>query len=115
MLLSLGLTYLTSAIVVFFRDLSQIINIFLQVLIWATPIMWNIDSMAERVPAGLIAVLKANPLYYIVSGYRGALIYKTGFWEMPGLTIYFWCWVVGIFLLGTFIFKRLKPHFADVL
>ncbi|WP_462396832.1 ABC transporter permease, partial [Hungatella hathewayi] len=41
-ILCLGITYVTSALMIFFRDLSQIINVFLQIGIWMTPIMWDI-------------------------------------------------------------------------
>ncbi len=37
-----------------------------------TPIMWNIDGM-ELNPI-LITILKLNPMYYIVAGYRDSLI-----------------------------------------
>lgn len=113
MIFVLGLTYATSAIVVFFRDLTQVINIVLQVGIWMTPIMWNIDTM-ELSPV-LITILKLNPMYYIVAGYREALIDKLWFWENPSLTIYFWIITFVLFGIGTGIFKRLKVHFADVL
>ena len=43
-LLVLGLSYATSAIVIFFRDLTQIINIVLQVGVWLTPIMWIVEN-----------------------------------------------------------------------
>lgn len=112
-LFTLGFCYITSAIVVFFQDLRQIINIILQVGIWATPIMWNIDSV-DLNPI-LITLLKCNPVYYIVAGYRQALIEKQWFWETPVITIYFWVVTILCFLLGTVIFRRLKPHFADVL
>ena len=32
-----------------------------------------------------------------------------------GWTVYFWIVTVVLFALGSWIFKRLKPHFADVL
>lgn len=112
-MLTLALVYGTCAIVVFFRDLSQIINIVLQVGVWITPIMWNIDTM-DIAPA-LKTVFKLNPLYYIVAGYRDALINKTWFWENPLLTLYFWMVVLVLFGIGTAIFRRLKIHFADVL
>jgi teichoic acid transport system permease protein len=115
--LVLGAVYITCSIVVFFRDMSQIVNIFMQVWVWVTPIMWNLDGM---VAAGSISpivakIFRLNPFYYIVSGYRDALIYKTGFWEKPALTIYFWAFAILQFLIGRLIFKRLKVHFADVL
>lgn len=111
--LSLGISYLTSAIVVFFRDLNQVINIALQVGVWVTPIMWNMDTMA--IGPALKAVLKLNPLYYIVQGYRDALIGKVFFWERAGLTAYFWIFAAACVWLGTFVFKKLRMHFADVL
>lgn len=113
-LLALGITYLTSAIVVFFRDLNQIINIVLQVGIWATPIMWNIDTM-DGIGKVLKTILMLNPLYYIVQGYRDSLIGKIAFWQRPGLTIYFWIFVLVVLWLGTSVFKKLRMHFADVL
>lgn len=111
--LTLALVYGTCAIVIFFRDLSQIINIVLQVGVWVTPIMWNIDTM-EIAPT-LKTIFKMNPLYYVVAGYRDALINKVWFWEKPGLTLYFWMAVAVLFGIGTAIFRRLKVHFADVL
>ena len=52
---------------------------------WVTPIMWNFESM-QGIPKWAVVLLKLNPMYYIVSGYRDALINKTAFWEHPGLT-----------------------------
>ena len=109
----LGLVYITCAIVVFFKDLTQIINIVLQIGIWMTPIMWNIDAM-DLNPI-LITIFKLNPMYYIVAGYRDALINKVWFWQNMPLTIYFWIITAILFGLGSFVFKRLKVHFADVL
>ena len=111
--LVLGLSYITASIVVFFRDLSEIISILLQILIWVTPIMWNVEtSLSDGI---LKTILKLNPMYYIVSGYRNALINKHWFWETPKLTLYFWLVALFILGLGMLVFKRLKKHFADVL
>ena len=111
--LVLGLSYITASVVGFFRDLTEIINILLQVLVWITPIMWNIDN---TLPDGILrTVFKLNPMYYVVSGYRNALINKHWFWETPSLTIYFWLVTLFILGLGMLVFKRLKKHFADVL
>lgn len=109
----LGLSYVTSAILAFFKDLSQIINILLQVGVWMTPIMWNIDIMGF--PSWLMTIFKLNPMYYIVAGYRDSLINKVWFWEEPTLTLYFWAITICILGMGTLIFKKLKIHFADVL
>ena len=111
----LGLSYLSSAIVVFFKDLGQFINIFvLQVGVWLTPIMWNADAILS--PFAL-KMFKLNPMYYVVCGFRDSLLYKKWIWQGDTLlwTFYFWIITVLVFGLGTKIFRRLKMHFADVL
>ncbi len=109
----LGLSYLTSAVVVFFRDLNQVINIVLQVGVWVTPIMWNIETM--DIGPALKGIIKLNPLFYVVQGYRDAFIGKIVFWERWELTIYFWVVTLLFFWLGIHVFKKLRMHFADVL
>lgn len=110
--LVLAMSYTLCSVVVFFRDLSQIVAIALQIGMWATPIMWSFT----RVERHKIAVLfKLNPLYYIVTGYRESLFDRRFFWQDTGMTIYFWAVTLLLFAFGTFVFKRLKPHFADVL
>ena len=111
----LGVCYATCSIVVFFRDLSQIISIIIQIQVWMTPIMWNIDTLGARMPSWLITIFKLNPMYYIVNGYRDAMINKVWFWDRFDLTFYFWAVTGVFFVLGAYVFKRLKVHFADTL
>lgn len=110
-LLVTALSYITSALVVFFRDLGQIMNIVLQFGMWLTPIMWSINM----VPGGLMWVFKLNPMYYIVQGYRESLIYHIPFYDNVKQTLYFWIVLLILMLAGCVLYKKLKPHFADVL
>ncbi len=112
--LATGIVYATGAVTVFFRDMKEVVAILLQIGMWVTPIMWNFEAMTQ-IPGWAAVLLKLNPMYYIVSGYRNALIHKIGFWENWGLTIYFWVVTILILIVGTSVFKRLRPHFADVL
>lgn len=111
-LLVLGMSYFTCALVVFFRDLQPIINIALQIGMWATPILWDI-SMLET--DSVKAFFKLNPLVYIVNGYRSAIYEKLWFWEHFYSSTYFWIVTVSLFCLGTLLFRKLRVHFADVL
>lgn len=113
LVLLIGMVYLTSSIIIFFRDMGQIVGIFLQVAIWMTPIMWNIEKM--DISQGLVTLLRLNPIHYVVQGYRDALINKIWFWERPELTIWYWVVSLLILVLGVNVFKNLKVHFADVL
>ncbi len=110
-ILVLALSYTTCSIVVFFRDLSQIINIGLQVGMWATPVLWNLNEFGDKVQM----FVKINPLVYIVEGYRSAVYGHQWFWEDFYSTVYFWIITLVLFGIGALIFKKLKIHFADIL
>lgn len=107
------LSFITAPLVVFFKDLTQIMNIVLQFGMWLTPIMWNIDTI--NISNKTKILFKLNPMYYIVQGYRDSLIYKNAFYGNIKQTIYFWLLIIIFTILGSFIYKKLKPHFADVL
>lgn len=110
---TLGLVYATSAIVIFFRDLTQIINILLQVGVWMTPIMWDLNMLAGH--PMLMKLFRLNPIYYIVNGYRDSMLAHVWAIERWKWGIYFWVVTGLLFIVGSLIFKRLKVHFADVL
>ena len=109
----LGMTFLTSAVVVFFRDLTQIISIVLQVGVWMTHIMWNFEDL--HITGPLAVIFQLNPMYYIVEGYRDSLVGQVWFWQRPWLTLYFWIFTITVFWLGRRVFTKLRVHFADVL
>jgi len=110
-ILLLGISWITSAIRVFIKDIGNFISVLLQIGFWATPIFWNINMIPEQYQW----VIKLNPAYYIVEGYRNSLINHIWFWEMPNVTIYYLSITLIFFILGAIVFKRLRPHFGDVL
>ncbi len=109
--LVLGFSWVVSALNVFIRDTAQIVGVIIQVGFWATPIFWDISMMPPRVQS----ILKLNPVYYIVQGYRESFIYFTPFWHHLGYTFYFWSVAIAMLLVGIVTFQKLKPQFADVL
>jgi len=110
-ILILGLSWITSSLVIFIKDIGQLVGIFLQFGFWLTPIFWS----AKTLPDKYRTLIKLNPVYYITEGYRDSFINKTWFWEHPGTTIYFWTVVAFFFISGALLFRRLRPHFSDVL
>ncbi len=109
--LALGLGWIVSALNVFIRDVGQIIGVLLQIGFWATPIFWDIQIMSPKIQV----FLKVNPMYYIIQGYRESFIYSLPFWRHPYQTLYFWSISTLMFVIGALIYRKLKPHFADVL
>ncbi len=110
--LLIGLSWVTSALVVFLKDVSQIVSVILQIGFWITPIVWSTDIIPKK---SIEYFLKLNPMFYIVQGYRDSFIENIWFWNRYNQTIYFWLITGVIFFCGAVLFKRLKPHFSDVL
>lgn len=108
-ILVFAMSILSSSIMVFFRDLNQIISIILLMGMWGTPIAWNMDMFSSDIQR----ILKLNPFYYLVEGYRDSILGRKWFWERPVLGAYFWVLTFVILIAGIHIYTRLKPHFAD--
>lgn len=109
--LSAALGWLLSALNVFLRDIANLVALVLQIGFWMTPLFWDPSGMTPVVQR----LLKLNPMYYVCVGYRESIISEIPFWHHPNLTLYFWTLVIVLFVLGTTIFRRLRPHFADAL
>ena len=108
----LGVSYFTAASTAFFKDMTQIINIVLVIGTWVTPIMWNAE---KTLPPVLLGFFRLNPFYYIVDGFRDAVLFKKWFWDKPVWTAYFWIVAIVVYIGGVKFFNRLKVHFSDVL
>ena len=106
-----GVSWLISALSVFAKDISPIINIVLQIGYFAIPVFWNDDMMQPTV----VKILKLNPTYYIVKGYRDSLCNGKWFWEDMNYTIYYWIVSIVVFCIGLWLFDGLKKHFSDLL
>lgn len=109
--LLLGVSWITATLNVFLKDVGQLVGMVLQFVFWGTPIFWSFKVIPEK----YVILLKLNPVYYLIEGYRNSFIYNRWFWEDANLTIYFWVVTILIALCGALIFKKLRPHFADVL
>lgn len=108
-LLLTGLGWFLSAVTVFIRDIGNLLNLVLPIWFFITPIIYPI----QRVPDRFITIYKLNPAVYLVEGYRQAVfdIHTLGLHEYAAYMVA----SVIIFLLGAWIFKQSKPHFADIL
>jgi len=110
-ILVLGIAWMSSAVIVFFRDLGQIIVMVIQFGFWITPIFWSMQIL----PLEYHDFISYNPAYYLIEGYRDSLISHTWFWERMDLTLQFWVIALFFFVFGAVVFRKLRPHFADVL
>ena len=106
-----GLGWLISSINVFIRDFGPIVNVTISILFWATPLMWPYTMLTGNMK--YLALL--NPFFYIIEGYRYAFLGNAWMFQNIEMTIFFWFITAIIFISGILIFKKLSPHFADIL
>lgn len=105
----LGISLIVSSVSVYFRDLLHLLSIFVQLLFYATPIVYSINN----VPGNLRWLVKINPMSYIIDGYRN-IFYNQTMPSAKGLLI---ALTMGIILciIGYFLFKKLEKRFAEEL
>ncbi len=110
-MLSLALGTVSSVLTAFIKDISNIVGVMVQFGFWLTPIFWNIND----IPKSLHVIFKLNPIYYVTEGYRDTFVYGKWFFEKPVLSVYFWSVTLILLVLGRFLFKKLRPHLADLI
>ena len=107
--LCLGISWFLSSLGVFVRDVGQVINVAVQILLFMTPIFYPVSA----VPISLRGYLEWNPLALIIEQMRGVILYgHLPNWFGLGL-----CFMVGTLVawLGLVWFQRTKNGFANVL
>ena len=97
---SLGMGYILSILYVFFADIRHLYGVFLTILVYLSALFYP----ADRVPAVLQAVIYNNPVYDYIAFMRDCMIY--GHVPEPGLWIRVILWGVGMYALGSLIFRR---------
>ncbi len=107
--MTLGFSWALSSLNVFVRDVGQVVGIVLNVWFYYTPIFYPIGIIPEKYKI----ILKLNPMYHVVEGYRNSII--KGAYPDPYHILYLAAVSFTVFVLGGLLYKRLKPAFADVL
>ncbi|KAM3098557.1 ABC transporter permease [Phormidesmis sp. 146-35] len=110
LLLTAGLGYLMAGLTVFLRDIPQTIGVLVNLLFYVTPIVYPVSIIPTQIKPW---VFWLNPLAVLVEVNRDLiLVGEVHLWAEWGATS-----VVSlvIFCGGLWIYKRLRPAFADVL
>lgn len=106
-----GLSFICASLAVFLKDFGQVIALLLQLFFWVSPVVWAPENMIQS----YLPILKLNPIYYIIQGYRNSLLYSVDFWQDSKAMLFFWIVSVVLLMFGTALFQKLKPHFSDLL
>lgn len=103
-----GFAMFVAAVNVFFRDLERLISVFLNILFYATPIIYS-ETM---IPDKFRSLIYFNPVTSFVITYRSIFIEGTVAWKYLGIAAIY---SLVVFLFGRAIFNSLKWKFAEAL
>ena len=106
---TLGVTLATSAINVFYRDVSPVVQIGLQLWLYLTPVAYPLSAVPDRYRT----LFLLNPLTGVVEGLRAVIVFgREPDWPVVGISA---ALIVTIFACGLVLFKTTDKYFADVI
>lgn len=108
-LFTLGTTLLTSSLNVFYRDVSPVVQIGLQLWLYLTPVAYPLSA----VPADYRPYFLLNPLTGVVEGLRAVIVFgRAPEWNVVAISASI---IVALFLSSLLLFKKTDKYFADVI
>lgn len=108
-LFTLGVCWFLAGLGVFVRDLGQIMGFLLTLWFFITPICYPESSL----PGNALFILRKNPMYVLVRGYRAILLESHSPELLPVVKL--WIVAAAVFFLGHAWFYKLRKSFADVI
>lgn len=102
-----GISLILAALYVYYRDLTQIWNVIIQMGFFLSPIVYPLSA----VPVEYIDYYMLNPMTRIIQMYREILLYH----QLPPLGSIAFTLSAGLFIaiIGSYIFHRLERRFAE--
>lgn len=106
-----SITLLCSTFSTIIRDFQALLQTAMKLLFFVTPIIWDTSEL----PLNIQNLLKLNPIYYIVDGFRNTFLFETWFFEDLTYTLYFWAITLFILFIGAALHLKLRRNFVDYL
>lgn len=108
-ILCLGITLISSALTVYFRDLQHILGIISMAWMYLTPVLYPVDN----VPGRFLNLFNLNPMTPVTIAYRDILYYG----RAPHMNTLLSATILGIIVLviGKVAFSKLQRGFAEEL
>lgn len=104
------ISWITSILNVFFKDVQNIISTFINGLFWISGIVWDIKNIDVL---WLKNLLIYNPINYFINGYRETFLYHQWFWENQEMFVIFWIQFIIVSIVGSHIYIKNKNKIAD--
>jgi teichoic acid transport system permease protein len=111
-ILLIALSFLTSTLSTMLRDIHLLIQSITRMMLYLTPILWTPNPHSKSI---LVKMMKINPFYYIVEGYRKVLLYNDPAYILSKYSLYFWGVVIVLFIIGAAAHVKFRRQFVDYL
>ncbi|PGZ07519.1 teichoic acid ABC transporter permease [Bacillus cereus] len=108
----IALAFITSTISTISRDVHLFIQSITRMLFYLTPVLWKPSEHMNSIFAFL---MKINPFYYVVEGYRSSLLHGNISFIGSLYTLYFWGVAIILFAIGAMFHVRFRKRFVDYL
>ena len=109
LMLSLGIGFAATALAVSYRDISYILPVALQFLLYASPVAYAL----REVPEQYRAIYLLNPLAPLLEAFRWSVLGEGE--VLWGYLAYSAAVAVLVFTAGAFVVKTMERKFADVI
>jgi ABC-2 type transport system permease protein len=112
---SIGLGLVLSLANVYYRDVEYLISIFMQLLFYCTPIVWNANIVGAKTlgPFSIATLLKFNPMASYVGAARDLVWYL----QVPSLNRCLAClaWAGLSLVVGWYLFRKYSVNVSEEL
>ncbi|WP_087973584.1 ABC transporter permease [Oceanobacillus rekensis] len=106
-------TLLSSTIATLVRDYQSLLQSLVRMVLYLSPILWN--PAAAGVPEWFTNILKLNPVFYIIEGFRDSFLARQWFFEDPVYLCYFWSLTLTLLIIGSRVHLKFRKNFMDYL
>jgi ABC-type polysaccharide/polyol phosphate export permease len=111
--LGFALGLLAGTLNVFFRDVSQLLGIALQVVLWTVPVVYVVDGLG--LPPWFLAALKWHPLYPPLEALRAWFLGLPPTMSVPATVAGMIAWPAVATAAAAAVFGKLRREIRDVL
>jgi len=104
-----SISMMLSVIVRLAPDVGRLIASLMQMLFFLTPILWQ----ETYLPPWVLRIFSANPVRYVVMGFRNSLLYEYHFFEFHWRIAFFWPVTIVILIFGCWLQRKFAHRFVD--
>jgi lipopolysaccharide transport system permease protein len=113
--MSIGIGLITAALTVSYRDVQYILPVFIQILLYGSPVAYDLNFALSRIPHHLQFIYLMNPLCGPLEAFRISLLGTPWPAQLPLALVYSGTVSVLMILIGAYSFKKMERKFADVI